>query len=486
MARIPEAELDRLKREIAVERLAAARGVELQPHGGNLIGLCPFHEDHEPSLVITPAKNLWHCLGACQTGGSVIDWVMKAEGISFRHAVELLRADLPTLTAGSSVSVVKRATLPVPSTGLRTGLPALADPETSDAELLRQVVRFYHATLTESPEALAYLDSRGLRSAEMIDHFQLGFANRTLGYRLPFKQHLAGARLRRRLQDIGILRDSGHEHFSGSLVIPIVDAHGTVTELYGRKITPRLRPGTPLHLYLRASARNGRRESGDGSEGRGVWNWEALEVSKEIILCEALIDALTFWCAGFRNVTASYGVEGFTEDHLAAFQHHGTERVLIAYDRDAAGEQAAEKLAEKLTVAGIGCYRVEFPKDMDANEYALKVTPAAHSLELLLRTARWMGQGPAPAITSVPEALIVALGNELPAAKDGEHDPAEPSNPGPLESLSSPLAAEPSHQHRRAPRFPPRFATTRSSSGSAIASTVSAAWRRTSATTCCG
>ena len=53
---------------------------------------------------------------------------------------------------------------------------------------------------------------------------------------------------------------------------------------------------------------------------RGVWNEAALAAAKEIILCEALIDALTFWCAGYRNVTASYGVEGFTADHLAAFK----------------------------------------------------------------------------------------------------------------------------------------------------------------------
>jgi len=67
--------------------------IQLKRHGTDLIGLCPFHDDHEPSLVITPDKNLWHCLGACQTGGTVIDWVMKAEGVSFRHAVELLRND---------------------------------------------------------------------------------------------------------------------------------------------------------------------------------------------------------------------------------------------------------------------------------------------------------------------------------------------------------------------------------------------------------
>ena len=68
-------------------------------------------------------------------------------------------------------------------------------------------------------------------------------------------------------------------------------------------------------------------------------------MSKEIILCEALIDALTFWCAGYRNVTTIYGVNGFTEEIKAAFQKHGTKRIYIAYDRDEAGEQAAEKHA---------------------------------------------------------------------------------------------------------------------------------------------
>ena len=95
MARVSDAELERLKSDVSVQRLAEARGIELRRHGADLHGLCPFHEDRNPSLVISPAKNLWHCLGACQTGGSVIDWVMKAEGVSFRHAVELLRADLP-------------------------------------------------------------------------------------------------------------------------------------------------------------------------------------------------------------------------------------------------------------------------------------------------------------------------------------------------------------------------------------------------------
>jgi DNA primase len=96
MPRIPDEELERLKREVSVERRVLARGVQLERRGADIFGRCPFHEGREPSLVITPSKNLWHCLGACQTGGSVIDWVMRAEGVSFHHAVELLRADLPS------------------------------------------------------------------------------------------------------------------------------------------------------------------------------------------------------------------------------------------------------------------------------------------------------------------------------------------------------------------------------------------------------
>ena len=111
--------------------------------------------------------------------------------------------------------------------------------------------------------------------------------------------------------------------------------------------------------------------------------------SKEIILCESIIDALTFWCAGFRNVTASYGVNGFTEDHQAAFQKHGIQQVWIAYDRDEAGDAAAERLKEELLKLGIGSHRVLFPKGMDANEYALKVTPASQSLAVLLNSAEW-------------------------------------------------------------------------------------------------
>ncbi|MGO8934101.1 MAG: CHC2 zinc finger domain-containing protein [Terracidiphilus sp.] len=404
MARIPDQVVERLKTDIAVQRLAEARGVTFKKHGSDLIGRCPFHDDKTPSLVVTPTKNLWHCLGACQAGGTVIDWVIKAEGISFRHAVELLQNDYQPLAASSGVPPAKHSTVK------KLPMPIAADAE--DAKLLTQVIEYYHETLLASPEALGYLNRRGIGSDDAIKTFKLGFANRTLGYRLPEKTRVDGAEIRGRLQRLGVLRDTGHEHFNGSVVMPIIAPSGDITEVYGRKITEGLRPGTPNHLYLPGAH-------------RGVWNESALADNQEIILCEALIDALTFWCAGYRNVTASYGIEGFTADHLAAFKTHGTKRVLIAYDRDEAGDRAAEKLGSQLTAAGLDAYRIQFPKGMDANEYALKVTPAAKSLGLVIRKAQWLGKGEAPTRAILPAAVQTAPAVVEEAAKEEIPAPAQ-------------------------------------------------------------
>jgi DNA primase len=437
MARVSDAEIQRLKQEIALERLVEAKGVKLKRHGKDLVGLCPFHDDREPSLVVTPDKNLWHCLGACQAGGSVIDWVMRAEGVSFRHAIELLRQGIPSLAveaAGPPRKPVKRST--VQKLGV-VGATSIADDQ-----LLRDVARYYHTTLKQSSEALAYLEKRGIRNDEAIEKFQLGYANRTLGYHLPHKNRQAGLMLRTRFEELGIYRSSGHEHFSGSLVIPIFDEQGLVTEMYGRKIAPKLRPGTPLHLYL-------------PGPHRGVWNAAELSDATEIILCESLIDALTFWCAGFRNVTAAYGVEGFTDDHREALARWEVERVLIAYDRDEAGERAAEKLAPELAAMGKEVFRIWFPKGQDANEFATKVKPARKVLELLIRQAWWMAGtkryvAPAPAAPEPERELEPEPSPEAPSAPEpttpnigAASDVSDASPASSSSSSTEPLATQP-------------------------------------------
>ena len=424
MARIPEAEIERLKNEISVERLVEAAGIALKKSGKDKIGSCPFHADATASLVVTPAKNLWHCFG-CGAAGGPIDWVIKKNGVSFRHAVELLREGVPASFLVADLGSVKYSTV--------RALPAPVEFDADDRALLNQVIGYYHETLKQSPEALAYLDARGLTGAaavEAVERFRLGYANRTLGLRLPDKKRIAGADIRARLTKLGLYRESGHEHFNGSLIVPVLDATGNVSEVYGRKITERLRPGTPLHLYLPGAH-------------RGVWNLAALEASKEIILTEALLDALTFWCAGYRNVTSAYGVEGFTDDHLAAFKQHGTERVLIAYDRDDAGERGAAKVAERLMHEGIECFRIQFPKGMDANAYALKVTPATKSLGVVIRKAVWLGKGnsavlptsePVPAV--LPPAVEAAqIPPSLAAENAAKEEPAAQSEPLPASPM---------------------------------------------------
>lgn len=226
---------------------------------------------------------------------------MRSEGVSFRHAVELLRADLVPVGPG-----------PSPKRGSTRHLPAPITADGPDAELLGQVVAFYHQALTSSPEALGYLARRRIDHPEALERFVLGLPDRTLGYRLPAKNRKDGASLRGRLGALGILRASGHEHFAGSLVIPVTSLDATVTELYGRKLLDNLRTGTPKHLYL-------------PGPHRGVWNPQALVASKEIIICESLIDSLSFWCAGYRHVTAAYGTEGFGPDHLDALRACRTE-----------------------------------------------------------------------------------------------------------------------------------------------------------------
>ena len=412
MGRISDVELERLKREVALQRLVEAKGVHLQKRGESLVGRCPFHEDKTPSLVVTPKKNLWHCLGACRTGGTVIDWVMKAEGISFLHAVELLRsgAELSPAPAGASKhSTVRR-------------LPPPVDASTADAAVVDQVVRYYQQRLRETPAALEYLKSRGLGSAELLTHFRIGFADRTLGLRLPAANRKEGAEIRQRLQHLGIIRDSGHEHFNGSVVVPLVDAAGAVRGMYGRKVTPNLRPGTPLHLDL-------------PGPHRAVFNEAALQGQETVVLCEAVIDALSFWAAGFKAVTCAYGVEGFTAAHLEALKAHGVRNVLIAFDRDDAGDAGADAVAKNLQAAGLDCWRVLFPRGMDANEYACKVSPATKSLGVVLRQAQWMG----PEGKTKPAPALLPLAAHAAAPAQSSPAPAVPVALEEEESLPTPV-----------------------------------------------
>ncbi|CAG76290.1 DnaG primase-like protein [Pectobacterium atrosepticum SCRI1043] len=404
MARIPESELQHLKAAVSLVEVVRGQGRTVVKRGKDWVVLCPFHQENTPSMVISPDKNLYHCFG-CDAGGSVIDWVMKTEGLSLPHAVDKLRRELGSVPAAEP-------------------LPPVADiaDEQERQALLHRVTEFYHHTLLNAPEAIAYLEKRRLNHPELVAQFRLGFANRTLGYRLPSKKLKDGAAIRAQLQAIGVMRDSGHEHLAGSLVVPVIDSHGQVRELYGRKLCDKLRAGTPKHLYL------------PGPHG-GVWNEQALVASKSVILCESLIDAMSFWVAGYRNVTAAYGVNGFTDEMRQAFIRHSVKQVLIAFDNDTAGDDGAVKLASALAADGITPFRVVFPAGMDANEYLCKVSEPEVAFRAVVEGAMAMGEAvraepesePETAAVSQPEkpsqpAASLAAGVVVEALANGELD----------------------------------------------------------------
>jgi hypothetical protein len=306
---------------------------------------------------------------------------MAAQGVSFRLAVELLRQDSPALSSIAPASpLVKDAGLVGKSSSRK--LPPIAEPSVEDRELAAAVIAHYANTLAGSPEALGFLARRRIDHPEAVESFRLGYANRTLGYRLGSSQTKTGGLLRARLQALGFLRSSGHEHFTGSLVVPVIDELGQVGEVYGRKVAEqRLRSGTPLHLYL-------------PGPHRGVFNLPVFTGTDELIVTESLIDALSFWCAGYRHVTAAYGTGGWTAEHAAAVQVHGIRRVLLAFDADEAGDKGAAAIAQGLMSSGVECFRVELPRGADVNDI---VVQAASPREALGRScARPRGWAPAP------------------------------------------------------------------------------------------
>jgi hypothetical protein len=284
-------------------------------------------------------------------------------------AAKVQEALAPAPAADATPDAVPRSTNPL----------ELAESDT-DQDTLRKVVGHYQETLRHSKSAQEYLALREINHPEAIAKFRIGFADTARTLRMPPIHRAEGVAVRERLARLGVTRESAFETLLGSITIPIIDASGTVTQIYGRKVTKRsaLREGTSEHTYL-------------AGEACGVWNPECLK-SQDVILCKGLVDALTFWVHGFRNVTASFGADGFTADHLAAFNAAGVKRVYVAYDQDAKGNTAAETLARELNGHGIEAWRVRFAPGVDANEYAKKMKPAAQALRVCLESAELMGE----------------------------------------------------------------------------------------------
>ena len=406
MERIPEKRIEQIKQKANIVNEVRGRGIALKPQGSELCGLCPFHSEKTPSFFVNPEKQVFKCQG-CGVGGDVIKFIQKMEGKGFLEVLSDLNGS-PVTNKVLQEPKKEHYSEPPPSSSSQKQ-EAVVNSSMEDEVLMQQVMAHYHQALFQSPEALQYLKKRKIEREETIKTFQLGYANRTLGLTLPGRKLKEGSRIRERLQALGIFRKSGHEHLAGSLVVPIIDEAGRVTQMYGRKTHDDLKEGTLYHLYL-------------ARPHTTLFNPQALRF-EEIILGECLLDALSFIDCGFLNVTCAYGINNFKKlVHLKAFLAQGIKSVKIAYDNDEPGNRAAEELVRNLLIpAGIACQRVEFPQEMDANQFACRFSSweeRREQLDYLLKSARPMGRSAGTGLQGVE--IPSGAPSEEPADRSGE------------------------------------------------------------------
>ncbi|MCL8268687.1 CHC2 zinc finger domain-containing protein [Leptospira weilii] len=354
MPYMPKEEITRLKTQTDLLALVRSYGIELKNHGTNWVAKCPFHDDRTPSFVVTPVKNLWHCMGACKTGGSAIDFVMKREGLGFNEAVNVLLKFRPSTERGKAV--VTPVTLESALGGRR--IPTTEKLSSEERAVVFQVLEYYETNLRQTRSALSYLQTRKIGSEESISKFRIGYSDGSLGKILPSRQSIVGQRARDILKEFGIFGENGQEYFQKKIVIPIF-RDKELCGMYGRKVFASKDPRIPNHRYLQG-------------KHLGIWNEEDAFEKKELVLCESLLDALTFWENGIRNVTCSYGVEGFTEVIQERILEKQIKKIYIAYDADMAGDKGAVSVYQKLKDKGIEIYRVLLPLGMDVNEVAVR------------------------------------------------------------------------------------------------------------------
>ena len=180
---------------------------------------------------------------------------------------------------------------------------------------------------------------------------------------LPYDQEVIEA-----LKRIGILNEKGNEMFYNCVVFPLLSEGGDVVSLYGRRIDDE--PGSARHLYL-------------SGPRFGLVNRHAAKRSETLILTESIIDALTLYDRGFKNVMPIYGVNGLLEEHLLFFNRR-IKTAYLAFDADEAGRQAAESVSLRLKEKRIASYPVALPVK-DVNDYFKNHT--AKAFEELIEAA---------------------------------------------------------------------------------------------------
>jgi hypothetical protein len=264
------------------------------------------------------------------------------------------------------------------------------------AQLLLRVSSFYAKTLLKDPAGLDYLKGCKLDHAPMLEFFRVGYSNDTLQNVLPKAGEVVDG-----LKALGVLNPRGEEHFRGCITVPIFDAAGVVYGLYGRRITLE----EPAHLYLPGPR-------------RGVWNGSAAKTNQVLFICEDILDGLALWQAGFKNVIAMYGTNGWTSDHEELLKDNGVTEVFLCLDNDEAGRIAAQRLKE-ITLAALvkAIHVVSWPDEVkNVKDFFLSRGPKDFEalLQVFQPKASPVTESAVPAgqeqITMTPDGFKVAYG----------------------------------------------------------------------------
>ena len=294
--------------------------VALQRKGGNLFGLCPFHNEKTPSFSVSPDKQIYHCFG-CKKGGGVINFIMEIENLTFPEAVRFL---------------AKRANLPVPEEEERSGADRL---RRRVLDLNRDAARWYYELLC-SPEGgavQAYLDKRQIRRSIAV-RFGMGASPDRWDSLLTAMTRRGYSKEELLAAGLVVNGKNGrlYDKFRNRLMLPVIDTRGDVVG-FGSRVIDNSEP-----KYMNTT------ETITYSKRRILYGLNLAKKTKRpnIILCEGNLDVVTLHQAGFDNAVASMGTALTVEQTrlLSRF----TKELVLCYDNDNAGQLATQRALELL------------------------------------------------------------------------------------------------------------------------------------------
>ncbi len=329
--------------------------VSLTRRGREFVGVCPFHDDHKPSMYVSPAKQIFKCF-SCGAGGGVYQFITLYEKVSFPEAVRML---------------AERAHIPLPRQADPNPAPeGLSKPEL--AEVTAMAAEFYQRALRTRPgaEALAYARDRGL-TEESIERFGLGYA--PPGWDALIKAARKRGLSERQLVSAGLAvqrenKPGCYDRLRNRLVFPIEDATGRVIAFGGRALSPEERA-----KYLNTA------ESILFDKSRNLyglsWGREGIASGGRAVVVEGYLDVLMPLQAGVEGVVATLGTS-LTEHHVRLLARYAREAVLV-FDADTAGAAATERAMELFLAQRLNVRVATIPSGKDPCDYVLAEGPEA-------------------------------------------------------------------------------------------------------------